>query len=91
MKSNTEEISLEERKVVAFEKMAKAFEKIGGALEEKNDYMQDVGLIEWSERLEWYLNEFYQLIRTKTKGSETRPPRDVERIEEKSFGEESKS
>jgi uncharacterized FlgJ-related protein len=71
--------NLEERKVIAFEKMAKAFEKIGTALEDRNMYMEDVGLIEWSERFEWYLNEFYQIYKAKTIGENNRPPRDAER------------
>ena len=70
---------LEERKVLAFEQMAKSFGRIADALEERNDYNEDVGFVEWSERLEWYLNEFYQLFKTKTKGGTNRPSRNAER------------
>lgn len=71
--------SLEERKVEAYEQMAKAFGRIADALEERNDYNEDVGLVEWSERLEWYLNEFFQIFKTRTKGNSNRPERDSER------------
>jgi len=42
---------LEERKVVAFEQMAKSFGRIADALEERNDYNEDVGLVDWSARI----------------------------------------
>lgn len=76
--------TLEERKVEAYEQMAKSFGRIADALEERNDYNEDVGFVEWSERLEWYLNEFYQLFKTKSKGGTNRPPRDAEREEKTS-------
>lgn len=72
---------LEERKVVAFESMAKSFSRMAEAMEERNDYTQDIGLVEWSDRLEWYINEFYQIFKTKTVGRTSRPPRDAEREE----------
>jgi len=72
---------LEERKVVAFESMAKSFSRIAEAMEERNDYTQDIGLVEWSDRLEWYINEFYQIFKTKTIGKTNRPSRDAERGE----------
>jgi hypothetical protein len=72
---------LEERKVVAFESMAKSFSRIAEAMEERNDYTQDIGLVEWSDRLEWYMNEFFQIFKTKTVGRTSRPSRDAERTE----------
>ena len=47
----------------------------------------------WQERLEWYLNEFYQIAKTKTVGTTNRPERGSERIQEntETQGEESKS
>jgi|11_taG_2_1085331.scaffolds.fasta_scaffold46651_2 hypothetical protein len=85
--------NFEERKVEAYEKMAKAFGRIADALEERNDYNEDVGLVEWSERLEWYLNEFFQIFKTRTKGSINRPERGSERIQEnkETQGEEDNS
>jgi uncharacterized protein YozE (UPF0346 family) len=82
MAQSKKDITLEERKIIAFEKMAKAFDKIGDALEERNDYLEDMNLADWSERLEWYLNEFFQIYKSKKVGSTNRPPRDAERITE---------
>jgi len=82
---------LEERKVVAFESMAKSFSRMADAMEERNDYTQDIGLVEWSDRLEWYINEFYQIFKTKTVGSTNRPKRGSERIEETPEGEDTNS
>jgi len=47
----------------------------------------------WQERFEWYLNEFYQIAKSKTVGTSNRPSRDAERIQEntETQGEESKS
>ena len=91
MATNKKTDDLEERKVIAYERMAKAFEKIGTALEDRNMYMEDVGLIEWSERFEWYLNEFYQIAKAKTVGTTNRPPRESERIQTKAEGEDTNS
>ena len=82
---------LEERKVVAFESMAKSFSSMAEAMEEKNDYTQDIGLVEWSDRLEWYMNEFFQIFKTRTVGSTNRPERGSERIQEKTEGEDTNS
>lgn len=82
---------LEERKVVAFESMAKSFSRMAEAMEEKNDYTQDIGLVEWSDRLEWYMNEFFQIFKTRTVGSTNRPERGSERIQEKTEGEDTNS
>ena len=45
----------------------------------------------WQERLEWYLNEFYQIAKAKTVGNTNRPERGSERIQEKSEGEDTNS
>ena len=42
---------LDERMVVAVEKIAQAFSRIANSLEEKNDFNSD-----WGERLEYYLH-----------------------------------
>ena len=66
--------SLEERGV-------KALESIATSLGEINDWVYDLDADMWQERLEWYLNEFYQIAKSKTVGTSNRPSRDVERIE----------
>ena len=68
--------SLEERGV-------KALESIASSLGEINDWVYDLDADMWQERLEWYLNEFYQIAKSKTVGTSNRPPRDAERIENK--------
>jgi len=69
--------SLEERGV-------KALESIASSLGEINDWVYDLDADMWQERLEWYLNEFYQIAKSKTVGTTNRPERGSERIEEKS-------
>jgi hypothetical protein len=69
--------SLEERGV-------KALESIATSLGEINDWVYDLDADMWQERLEWYLNEFYQIAKSKTVGTTNRPERGSERIEEKS-------
>jgi len=57
--SNIEEKkSLEERGVVAIESIAKSFETL-------EDVILDLDMESWTERLEWYLNEFYLLAKSK--------------------------
>jgi len=56
--SNIEKKSLEERGVVAIESIAKSFETL-------EDVILDLDLESWTERLEWYLNEFYLLAKSK--------------------------
>lgn len=56
--SNIEKKSLEERGVVAIESIAKSFETF-------EDVILDLDLESWTERLEWYLNEFYLLAKSK--------------------------
>ena len=68
--------SLEERGV-------KALESIADSIGDINDWLYDLNADMWQERLEWYLNEFYQIAKSKTVGTSNRPPRDAERIENK--------
>ena len=75
--AKTENNNLEERGV-------KALESIASSLGELNDWFYDLDADKWSERLEWYLNEFYQIAKSKTVGTTNRPERGSERIEEKS-------
>ena len=46
-----------------------------------NDWIYELDADMWQERLEWYLNEFYQIAKAKTVGSVNRPARDAERTE----------
>lgn len=71
---NTKNQTLEERGV-------KALESIATSLQGVNDWLYDLDADLWQERLEWYLNEFYQIAKSKTVGSTNRPPRDAERKE----------
>ena len=78
--------SLEERGV-------KALESIAGSIGDINDWVYELDADMWQERLEWYLNEFYQIAKTKTVGTTNRPERGSERNQEntETQGEESKS
>ena len=69
------EISLETRGV-------KALESIAESLGDINDWVYDLDADMWQERLEWYLNEFYQIAKAKTVGNTNRPERGSERIQE---------
>ena len=63
--------SLEERGVTALESIAESFQTI-------EDSILDLDIPMWSERLEWYLNEFYLVAKSKVISSEsTRPERKV--------------
>ena len=77
MAENKNNKSLEERGI-------KALESIASSLGEINDWVYDLDADMWQERLEWYLNEFYQIAKSKTVGTTNRPERGSERIEEKS-------
>lgn len=76
--------SLEERGV-------KALESIANSLGDINDWVYDLDADMWQERLEWYLNEFYQIAKAKTVGNTNRPERGSERIQAKNEGEENNS
>ena len=75
------------------ERGVKALESIGKSIGEINDWIYDLDADMWQERLEWYLNEFYQIAKSKTVGTTNRPERGSERIQEntETQGEESKS
>lgn len=75
--AKTDKSNLEERGV-------KALESISKSLGELNDWFYDLDADMWQERLEWYLNEFYQIAKSKTVGTSNRPERGSERIQEKS-------
>jgi|TARA_B100001093_G_scaffold499864_1_gene549589 hypothetical protein len=85
-KNETTDKSLEERGV-------KALQSIADSLGDINDWLYELDADMWQERLEWYLNEFYQIAKSKTVGTTNRPSRDAERIQEntETQGEESKS
>jgi hypothetical protein len=61
------------------ERAVKAFEKIAGSLENIQDWMYELDTKGWSERLEWYLNEFYMIAKAKTIGNTGRPEKGTER------------
>ena len=84
MEVNKETNDLEKRGV-------KALESIAESLGDINDWLYDLDADMWSERLEWYLNEFYQLAKSKTVGNTNRPERGSERIQEKTEGEDTNS
>ena len=75
--NTTSNENLEERGV-------KALESISKSIGEINDWLYDLDADMWQERLEWYLNEFYQIAKSKTVGTTNRPDRGSERIQEKS-------
>jgi hypothetical protein len=76
MATSKDEKSLEERGV-------KALESIATSLGDINDWFYDLDADMWQERFEWYLNEFYQIAKSKTVGTSNRPERGSERIQEK--------
>ena len=86
MATSKETKELEERGI-------KALESIANSLGDINDWLYELDADLWSERLEWYLNEFYQIAKSKTVGTTNRPERGSERIQEntETQGEESNS
>jgi len=64
------------------ERGVKALESIGKSIGEINDWIYDLDADMWQERFEWYLNEFYQIAKSKTVGTSNRPTRESERIQE---------
>jgi hypothetical protein len=58
-----------------------AMERIATSLEGINDWVYSLNTAGWSERLEWYLNEFYELAKAKTVGSSNRPTKEYEEDE----------
>jgi len=81
MATSKDEQSLEERGV-------KALESIANSLGDINDWFYELDADLWQERLEWYLNEFYQIAKSKTVGTSNRPERGSERIQEKTETQE---
>ena len=73
------------------ERGIKAIESIASSLGEINEWVYDLDADMWQERLEWYLNEFYQIAKAKTVGTTNRPERSVERDETKEEGTDTKS
>ena len=70
--TETQNVDIEERAV-------RAFEKIGTSLENIQDWMYELDTKGWSERMEWYLNEFYMIAKAKTIGNTGRPDKSTER------------
>jgi hypothetical protein len=58
-----------------------AMERIATSLEGINDWVYSLNSVKWSERLEWYLNEFYLMAKAKTVGSANRPTKEYEEDE----------
>jgi len=50
-----EELLLETRKI-------KALEKIGNSLDALTVWFEEIDKDEWSQRIQWYLSEFYKLV-----------------------------
>ena len=71
------EISKEEQHELN-KKGVEAMSRIATSLEGINDWVYTLKTAAWSERLEWYLNEFYQLAKAKTIGSSDRPTKEYE-------------
>jgi len=86
----TSDNTAEEKKKLE-ERGVKALESIATSLGDMNDWFYDLDADLWQERLEWYLNEFYQIAKTKTVGNTNRPERGSERIEAKTEGEDTNS
>jgi len=74
------EISKEEQHELN-KKGVEAMTRIATSLEGINDWVYSLDTASWSERIEWYLNEFYQLAKAKTIGSSDRPKKEYEEEE----------
>ena len=46
----------------------KALEKIANSLDSLTVWFEEVDKNEWSERIQWYLSEFYRMKKTETPG-----------------------
>jgi len=78
--ADKKELSLEERQVIALEKQAKATEKLTYAVEDIADFFHTADLGKFTEKLEWYLYEFHQILKTRqVGGSASRPDKGYER------------
>lgn len=72
MADKKQQLTTEERGV-------KALESIAHSMQDISDWLYDLDTAGWSTRLEWYLNEFYNIAKTKSVGSSTRPDKGLER------------
>lgn len=72
--NKTEEQILQERAV-------KALESISTSIGDINDWFYELNSDLWQERLEWYLNEFYQIAKARTVGETSRPEKGRERTQ----------
>jgi|TARA_Y100000310_G_C20585944_1_gene765410 hypothetical protein len=61
--------TLEERGVDALEKISESLQTI-------EDAVLEFDVPAWSERLEWYMNEYYAILKAKVVGNPNRPSRD---------------
>ena len=72
MATEKKELTIEERGV-------KALESIAHSTQDISDWLYDLDTAGWSTRLEWYLNEFSNIAKTKSVGSSSRPDKGYER------------
>lgn len=66
------------------ERGVKALERIADSLEGINNFVFELDTASWSQRLEWYLNEFYELSKAKTIGGSNRPKKEYEETSDNS-------
>lgn len=66
------------------ERGVKALERIAVSLEGINNFVFELDTASWSQRLEWYLNEFYELSKAKTIGGSNRPKKEYEETSDNS-------
>jgi len=78
--ADKKELSLEERNVIALEKQAKATERLAYAAEDIAEFFHISDIGKFTEKLEWYLYEFHQILKTRqVGGSSSRPDKNYER------------
>ena len=61
-----------------------ALERIAESLEGINNFVFELDTASWSQRLEWYLNELYELSKAKTIGGTNRPTKEYEETSDNS-------
>jgi hypothetical protein len=59
------EFDLEKEKLFLEERKVKALEKIGNSMDALTIWFEEVDKNEWSERIQWYLAEFYKSTKPK--------------------------
>ena len=69
----------EKKELTTEERGVKALESIAHSTQDISDWLYDLDTKGWSERLEWYLNEFYMIAKAKTIGNTGRPEKGTER------------